>query len=206
MVCIHFREAKSFLTGVKMLPVRMRKNQVNKKMQQIYTKNRQPRLFFFPQKDPWGGTHVKRDINNHEPKVAPVVFVENVKAGREVRVRRPHAAELAVARRVWVGDVSACDGDVPIHILRASLSERGIQAHKLDGRASDVLVADSCKVKWLLRIEARWGVSYVPCPRMPSMRYVYGERRYLEREADQLERDMHSRDDVLTSTSTNGAA
>jgi len=72
-----------------------------------------------------------------------VVFVENVKAGREVRVRRPHAAELAVARRVWIGDVSACDGDVPIHILRASLSERGIQAHKLDGRASDVLVADS---------------------------------------------------------------
>lgn len=35
-VCIHFREAKSFLMGAKMLPVRMRKNQVNKKMQQIY--------------------------------------------------------------------------------------------------------------------------------------------------------------------------
>lgn len=102
------------------------------------------------------GTHVKRDVSNHKPKIAPMVFVENVKAGRKVRVRRPHAAELAVARRVWVGDVSACDGDVPIHVLRACLSQRRIQAHELDGRASDVLVADGCRVKWLLRIQERW--------------------------------------------------
>ena len=103
-----------------------------------------------------------------------MVFVEHVEAGREVLVRRLRAAELAVARRVWVGDVSACEGDIPIHVLRASLSQRGVQVHELDRGASDVLVAHGCKVKWLLRMEEQGevGGSYVPCPKMPSMRYV----------------------------------
>jgi hypothetical protein len=75
-----------------------------------------------------------------------MVLVEDVKASREELVRRLCAAELAVARCVWVGEVSPGGGNVPIHVLRAGESRGGVQAHELDRRALDLLAADDCNV------------------------------------------------------------
>lgn len=61
-------------------------------------------------------THIKQDECHHEAKVSPMVGVFNIETGPEELIRCAGGTELAGTFSVWVGEITACPGDVALHV------------------------------------------------------------------------------------------
>lgn len=72
-----------------------------------------------------------------------MMVVEDIEREPEELIGRANAAELACGGCVGVCQVSAGNGHIWVHVLRAALARRRNNRHELDGCAINFLFADS---------------------------------------------------------------
>lgn len=87
-------------------------------------------------------TYIEENERDEEPSVSPAMRVEYVEAGCEQLIGGAKRTVRAVARCLWIGEVSASRVDERLKKLRARLAGRWHHCCKFKGCTTDVLLSN----------------------------------------------------------------
>jgi len=123
-------------------------------------------------------TYVEHNITPEDSEIPPMVWIEDIEVGLHPFIGGSSRTILTANRGIGISDVSPRTWNILLQKGTTCLTGWRINSYQLRGWTVNFHTSDRCAMYLALK-KAQSKDNVPPWPRSASMRYVYGDKRYI---------------------------